>query len=101
MSRRIINSPALFHFSLSVVISDLILFCGNVPFMTHVKHNLKLIIPAISITAVMYAVFGMLFIDNAMDATTLNQISSDLQSVMYCNENCYSYSCIGWIVALK
>lgn len=74
MSRRIINSPALFSiFLLSVVISDLILFCGNVPFMTHVKHNLKLIIPAIGITAVMYAVFGMLFIDNAMDATTLNQ----------------------------
>lgn len=55
----------------------------NVPLMTHVKHNLKLIIPAIGITAVMYAVFGMLFIDNAMDATTLNQISSDLQSVMH------------------
>lgn len=54
----------------------------NVPLLSHVKHNLKLIIPAIGITAVLYAVFGMLFIDSAMDKTTLTMISTDLKSAM-------------------
>ncbi|HIY01093.1 MAG TPA: hypothetical protein IAA26_04525 [Candidatus Blautia faecipullorum] len=54
----------------------------NVPLMVHVKHNLKLILPAIGIAAIMYGVFGFLFVDSKMDQTTLNAISSDLQKVM-------------------
>lgn len=54
----------------------------NVPLMTHVKHNLKLILPAIGISAVLYGIFGFLFVDQEMDPTTLNMISTDLKNSM-------------------
>lgn len=54
----------------------------NLPLMDHVKHNLKLIVPAIGITAILYGVFGVLFIDSAMDRTTLTMISTDLGNTM-------------------
>lgn len=54
----------------------------NVPLMEHIKHNLKLILPAVGISAVLYGVFGFVFIDNVMDHTTLNMISTDLKNTM-------------------
>lgn len=54
----------------------------NVPLMTNIKHNLKLILPAIAITAVLYGIFGMVYIDSAMDTETLAMISADLKNTM-------------------
>lgn len=54
----------------------------NIPLMSNIKHNLKLVIPAILITAVLYLIFGMVFIDSAMDTETIAMITTDLGEFM-------------------
>ena len=54
----------------------------DIPLMTHVKHNLKYILPAVVISAVFYALFGLLVVDSAMDDTSLQAISTDLNAAM-------------------
>ena len=54
----------------------------EVPLLSHVKHNLKLIVPAVIISAAMYAAFGILFVDATMDKASLNAITADLAASM-------------------
>jgi NhaC family Na+:H+ antiporter len=54
----------------------------EIPLMDHIKHNLKLILPATGIAAVMYAVFGFLFVDATMDKSALMAIIEDLNNAM-------------------
>jgi NhaC family Na+:H+ antiporter len=54
----------------------------EVPLLSHLKHNLNLIVPAVLISAVIYAVFGILFVDASMDKASLDAISADLAASM-------------------
>ena len=54
----------------------------NVPLMQHLKHNLKMIIPTVVITAALYAVMGLMFVDSTMDKASIAQISADLSASM-------------------
>lgn len=54
----------------------------NVPLMQHLKHNMKMIIPTVVITAALYAVMGFMFVDSTMDKASIAQISADLSASM-------------------
>ncbi|WP_394903306.1 Na+/H+ antiporter NhaC family protein [Clostridium butyricum] len=58
---------------------------SKVNLMLLVKHNAKLIGPAVLITTVLYMIFGFAYVDSTMNATTLNSILSNLHKLMNLN----------------
>lgn len=55
---------------------------SNVDLMVLVKHNAKLIVPAVILTTIVYFFYGYIYIDSSMDTTILNNILNDLHNLM-------------------
>ena len=55
----------------------------EVPVMSHIRHNLFLVVPSVLISAVIYGIYGMLFVDSSLDATSLAVITETLAETFH------------------